>query len=126
MESVWIPYAPYEIQEQIGSKVTEAYEKKELANQIESEAIQQLEMILENGEDNQVVKDKDIKEEEKKVFITLNINEGPRTKVKRIQILGNDHIPEKKIKAKMNTKEAHLFRRGIFGEEEFKKDLDRA
>lgn len=46
-EAVWIPNAPYEIQKQIGDKVVEAYEKKEQANQIETEAIQQLEKILE-------------------------------------------------------------------------------
>jgi outer membrane protein insertion porin family len=67
----------------------------------------------------------DIKEEEKKVAIVININEGPRTKVKRIQILGNDNVPERKIKASMKTKEAHFFRRGIFGKEEFKNDLER-
>lgn len=46
-KAVWIPNAPYEIQKQIGDKVVEAYEKKEQANQIETEAIHQLEKILE-------------------------------------------------------------------------------
>lgn len=46
-EAVWMPKAPYEVQEKIGSKVVEAYEKKELANQIEAKAIRELERILE-------------------------------------------------------------------------------
>lgn len=45
-EAVWIPNAPYDIQEQIGDKVMEAYEKKEQANQLEEKAIRQLEMII--------------------------------------------------------------------------------
>lgn len=44
--ALWIPKAPYDIQEQIGNKVVDAYEKKELANRIESEAIRQLEEFL--------------------------------------------------------------------------------
>ena len=67
----------------------------------------------------------DVKKEENRVSVLINIYEGPRTKVKKIKILGNEHIPEKQIKAKMETKEARFFRRGIFGKEEFNKDIDR-
>lgn len=49
-EAVWIPNAPYDAQREIGEKVVEAYEKKELANQIEAKAIRQLEEILEGKE----------------------------------------------------------------------------
>lgn len=60
-EAVWIPNAPYDVQKEIGQKVVEAYEKKELANQIEDEAIGLLESILE-GKD---MKNKQRKKEEK-------------------------------------------------------------
>ncbi len=73
----------------------------------------------------EIIPEVDIKEEEKKVTILINVKEGPRTKVKAIKILGNKNVPEKQIKAKMETKTARLFRRGIFGEEEFQKDLQR-
>lgn len=49
-KAVWIPNAPYDVQKAIGEKVVEAYEKRELANQIEAKAIRQLEMILEGNE----------------------------------------------------------------------------
>ncbi len=66
-----------------------------------------------------------VKEADKKVAITINIKEGPRTKVKEIKILGNKHVPEKQIKAKMETKTAQFFRKGVFGKEEFNNDLKR-
>lgn len=62
-------------------------------------------------------------EEEKRVAIVLDIKEGPRTKVKEIKILGNKNVPERQIRAKMETKTAQFFRRGIFGKEEFERDL---
>ena len=65
----------------------------------------------------------DVREE--RISVSIDIKEGPRTKVKKIQISGNENVPEKQIKAKMETKEARLFRRGIFGKEEFDKDLQR-
>ncbi|HIE44233.1 MAG TPA: outer membrane protein assembly factor BamA [Candidatus Omnitrophica bacterium] len=67
----------------------------------------------------------EVNEQEKKVFISLSIDEGPRTKVRKIEIIGNVSVSEREIKAKMKTKEAHFFRRGVFGKEEFEKDLER-
>ncbi|MDD5454268.1 MAG: outer membrane protein assembly factor BamA [Candidatus Ratteibacteria bacterium] len=64
-------------------------------------------------------------EAEKSVAIIFNIEEGPRTKVKEIKILGNKNVPEKQIRDKMETKTAQFFRRGIFGKEEFQRDLQR-
>ena len=64
-----------------------------------------------------------IREEEKRVDIVLNIEEGPRTRVKEIKILGNKNVPEKQIRARMETKTAQFFRRGIFGKEEFERDI---
>lgn len=72
-----------------------------------------------------IAQEVDVKEEEKKVSIKLTIEEGPRTRVKKITIIGNENVPERKIKERMKTKEAHFFRRGVFGEEEFNKDLER-
>lgn len=46
-EAVWIPNPNYEVQERIGEKMVEAYEKKDSARVIEEQAIRQLELILE-------------------------------------------------------------------------------
>jgi type I restriction enzyme S subunit len=43
---VWVPDAPLEIQEEIGRRVVEAYEKKDLAGAIEQAAIRQIESLL--------------------------------------------------------------------------------
>ncbi len=64
-------------------------------------------------------------EEEKRVAVIFDIEEGPRTKVREIKILGAKNVPEKQIRAKMETKTAQFFRRGIFGKEEFERDLQR-
>ncbi|GAP12177.1 restriction endonuclease S subunits [Bellilinea caldifistulae] len=46
---VWIPNAPMEIQQEIGEKVVQAFEKKDEANVIEEAAIRKVEKLLENG-----------------------------------------------------------------------------
>ncbi len=71
----------------------------------------------------QITPEVKIREEEKVVSIVLDIIEGPRTRVKEIKILGNKHVPERQIRAQMETKTAQFFRRGIFGKEEFERDL---
>jgi len=73
----------------------------------------------------QITPEVNIKEEEKSVSVVIDIEEGPRTKVKSIKILGNKNIQERQILDKMETKTAQFFRRGIFGREEFERDLQR-
>jgi len=47
--AVWIPDAPYEVQERIGELVVDAFEKKEEANAIEERTIKQFEQTIEQG-----------------------------------------------------------------------------
>jgi len=46
---VWIPNAPMEIQQEIGEKVVQAFEKKDEASVIEEAAIRKVERLLKNG-----------------------------------------------------------------------------
>ncbi len=60
-----------------------------------------------------------------KVEVVININEGPRIKVKEIKISGNKHIPTPQILKVMKTKKASFFWRGTFGKEVLEEDLGR-
>ena len=64
-------------------------------------------------------------EEDGKIKVYLDIEEGPRIKVKRITILGNKNIPTSQILKVMKTKPAGLLRRGTFGKEVLEEDIQR-
>ncbi len=60
-----------------------------------------------------------------KVLVTFKIEEGPHRIIKSIDFEGNEHIPAKKIRSIMLTKEESLGNRGVFIEEVFKQDLEK-
>ena len=60
------------------------------------------------------------------VAVTFNIVEGDKFDVGEIRIMGNRHLREKEIKAKLQTSELYLFFfGGTLKREELKRDLDR-
>lgn len=60
------------------------------------------------------------------VAVTFNIGEGDKFDVGEIRIIGNRHLREKDIKAKLQTSELYLFFfGGTLKREELKRDLDR-
>ncbi|MCX7698295.1 MAG: outer membrane protein assembly factor BamA [Candidatus Goldbacteria bacterium] len=57
------------------------------------------------------------------VKIQLNIDEGPKLKVKKITTIGNNVFSLDKIKSSMDTKEEGWFVSGVFDDEKFIEDL---
>jgi len=60
-----------------------------------------------------------------KVNIVLQIDEGERVRIRKINIEGNLVLSDKQIKKRMANKEKSLFRKGLFKEDVFKDDLDK-
>ncbi|MEO0090401.1 MAG: outer membrane protein assembly factor BamA [candidate division WOR-3 bacterium] len=59
------------------------------------------------------------------VTITFHIEEGKKYKIRKINLIGVKNLKENKIKRKLVNREKRWYRKGIFKEEEFKKDLTR-
>jgi outer membrane protein insertion porin family len=59
-----------------------------------------------------------------RVQLILRIEDGPKTVIRKIEIIGNENIPTRKLLGKMKTKKAGLLRSGIFDEEKYRADLD--
>ncbi len=57
------------------------------------------------------------------INLTIVFQDGRKVKIKKINIVGNDQIEEKKILKKMKTKKASLFRTGKYEEEKYQTDL---
>lgn len=57
-------------------------------------------------------------------IVKVNIDEGPRVRVRSIVFKGNNEIDESKLKRKLKTKEKKWFRSGEYNEELFKTHLD--
>jgi len=57
--------------------------------------------------------------------LRFEIKEGKRVRVKRIEIVGNGFLSERKIKGEMETKEKRWWRGGEFDEEKFQKDKEK-
>jgi outer membrane protein insertion porin family len=55
----------------------------------------------------------------------LNINEGPRIKVKSLRLKGNEQFSDTKLKSQLDTKEIKWFRAGNYNPETFEKDIDK-
>ena len=62
---------------------------------------------------------------EKEIKIVFNIHEGPQTRVKKIELLGLQHIKPKKIKNELQTKENTLFERGYYQPKTVDQDAER-
>ena len=62
--------------------------------------------------------------ERRAVRIALIVDEGLLAKVKRVWILGNEHLTDKQIKKVMKVRAAWLFKK-VFKRAEFEADLDR-
>lgn len=62
--------------------------------------------------------------EARAVRVKLLIDEGPFAKVKRLWILGNEHLTDKQIRKVMKTRTSWLWRK-VFRKEEFEADLER-
>ena len=65
------------------------------------------------------------KKKKGKVEIEIDINEGPRIKVKKIEIKGNKSISTSQILKVMKTRKAGIFWRGTFGKEILEEDMKR-
>jgi outer membrane protein insertion porin family len=61
-------------------------------------------------------------EDSTKVDLKITIDEGKKVKLKRITVLGNDKISDKKIKKIMETKENRWYRSGEFKEDVYEED----
>ncbi|MCS7249580.1 MAG: outer membrane protein assembly factor BamA [candidate division WOR-3 bacterium] len=59
------------------------------------------------------------------VTVTFHIDEGKKYKIRKIKFFGVKSLKEDKIKRKLVNREKRWYRKGIFKEEEFKKDLTR-
>ena len=59
------------------------------------------------------------------IDLTINISEGNKVVIGKINIFGNKDITSKKLLGKMKTKKRSLFRSGKFEQEKFDEDLDR-
>jgi len=81
-------------------------------------------LYKEKGYLNATVKDIQSIHKEKMV-LKLLIEEGKKVKVKKIEIVGNEALSDKKITKVMRIKAKRWFRSGDFKEELFKEDLDR-
>jgi outer membrane protein insertion porin family len=72
-----------------------------------------------------VIYTKSERDSQNMVILTFHIDEGKKYKIKKINIIGAKNLKENKIKKKLVNREKRWFRKGIFKEEEFKKDLER-
>ena len=61
-------------------------------------------------------------EEEGKVFLQYDIEEGDKVKIERIQILNNEAFTDGKLKKNMDTKEKRWWRKGEFKAETYEED----
>ncbi|MEO0076583.1 MAG: outer membrane protein assembly factor BamA, partial [candidate division WOR-3 bacterium] len=59
-----------------------------------------------------------------RVSIIFQIDEGEKVRIKKIEIIGNSALSDKKIKKRMANKEKVWYRKGLFSEDKFKQDLD--
>lgn len=59
------------------------------------------------------------------VTLTYQIDEGDPVRIRKIEILGNDHFTDKQIESKLANREKRWYRKGALKEDEFVKDLDR-
>lgn len=66
-----------------------------------------------------------VNEEGSLADIILNINEGKKTRIKKINILGASQVKEKKILRVMKTRRKRLLSSGFFDESKFLEDLER-
>ena len=64
-------------------------------------------------------------EEEGKVFLQYDVEEGDKVKVKNIRILNTEAFEASKIKGKMETKEKRWWRKGEFKAETYEEDKQR-
>lgn len=64
-------------------------------------------------------------DEEGKIILKYEIDEGKKVKVKHIEILGNKAFDDDKLKDQMKTKEDRWWRSGDFKEEQFREDLEK-
>jgi len=69
-----------------------------------------IELYKRQGRFAAVVEPKMVMLEQNRVDIVYEINEGPKSKVRQINILGNQEFSAKKLRAQMVTKEARLTR----------------
>lgn len=72
-----------------------------------------IELYKRQGRFAATVEPKMVRLDQNRVDIVFEINEGPKSKVRQINIIGNDHFNEKEIEAAMVTKTArplHIFR----------------
>lgn len=60
-----------------------------------------------------------------KIGIIVQIDEGEKVKIKKIEIEGNTAISAKTIKHKLANKEKTWYRKGLFKEDKFKDDLEK-
>lgn len=64
-------------------------------------------------------------EKEGEVVLKLQIDEGRKVKIKKIEIAGNEVFDDGKIKGEMKNKQDSFFRSGNFDSEEYDKDKER-
>jgi outer membrane protein insertion porin family len=55
----------------------------------------------------------------------MQIDEGERVKIKKVEIQGNSALSDKQIKRKLTNKEKVWYRKGLFKEDKFKDDLEK-
>lgn len=79
-------------------------------NKIQGDADRLLEVYKRNGRFGATVHPKIIKKEQNRVDVVFEIDEGNKTTVKRINIIGNDKFSDEDLKDAMMTKESAWYR----------------
>ncbi len=64
-------------------------------------------------------------EGEGEVILKLNIDEGKKVKIKKIEIVGNEVFSDGKIRKQMKNKQDSFFRSGNFNSEEYENDKEK-
>ena len=69
-----------------------------------------IELYKRQGRFAATVEPKAVQQEQNRVDVVFEINEGPKSKVRQINIIGNDEFSDSKLRGEMVTKQSRFFR----------------
>lgn len=62
---------------------------------------------------------------ENEILVRFRIQEGPRTRVKKVEIVGNEEISDHRIKKELTTKQNTIFERGYYQPRTVERDFEK-